>query len=81
MLELLRDGSMTAGEIAAHFDMTKPSISHHLGKLKAAGLIEDERRGQQIIYTLNMTVMQSLMRWFYSFSDATDSEGSHDPRS
>ena len=40
ILELLRGGKLTAGEIATHFDMTKPSLSHHLNSLKAAGLVE-----------------------------------------
>lgn len=67
ILELLSSGEMTAGEIAAHFNMTKPSVSHHLNILKAAGLITDERRGQNIVYELNLTVFQELMKWFYDF--------------
>lgn len=67
ILELLSSGKMTAGEIAAHFNMTKPSVSHHLNILKAAGLITDERRGQNIVYELNLTVFQELMKWFYDF--------------
>ena len=64
-LELLAQGDLTAGEIAAHFDMTKPSVSHHLNILKGAELITDERRGQNIVYSLNLTVFQELMKWFY----------------
>ena len=56
ILQLLAEGDMTAGEIAACFSMTKPSVSHHLNTLKAAGLIADERRGQNII--------QELVKWF-----------------
>lgn len=56
---------MTAGEIAAQFSMTKPSVSNHLNILKAAGLISDTRSGQNIVYSLNMTVLQELMKWFY----------------
>ena len=69
ILELLRAGELTAGELAEHFDMTKPSISHHLSTLKAAGLVDAERDGQSIVYSLNTTVMQDLMRWFYTFTD------------
>ena len=65
ILELLASGEMTAGEIAAHFDMAKPSVSHHLGILKNAGLVSDERRGQNIVYCLNLTVFQELVKWFY----------------
>ena len=62
ILELL-----SGGEIAAHFNMAKPSVSHHLNTLKAAGLVTDERRGQNIVYCLNLTVFQELMKWFYDF--------------
>ncbi len=65
ILELLAQGELTAGEIAAHFDMTKPSVSHHLNILKGAGLISDERRGQNIIYSINLTLFQELVKWFY----------------
>ena len=50
ILELLRTKDLTAGEIAEHFDMTKPSLSHHLNTLKTAGLVDAERDGQNIIY-------------------------------
>ena len=70
ILELLRDGDKTAGELAEHFDMTKPSISHRLATLKAAGLVDDERRGQNIVYSLNTTVMQDLIGWFMGFAHA-----------
>lgn len=65
ILQLLAGGDLTAGEIAAHFAMAKPSVSHHLAMLRDAGLITDERRGQNIIYHLNLTVLQELMTWFY----------------
>ncbi len=67
ILELLAGGEMTAGDIAAQFDMAKPSVSHHLNILKAAGLVSDERRGQNIVYCLNLTVFQEVMKWFYDF--------------
>ena len=65
ILELLAQNELTAGEIAAQFNMTKPSVSHHLAILKSAGLVQDERRGQNIVYNVNMTVFQELMKWFY----------------
>ena len=65
ILELLAQNELTAGEIAAQFDMTKPSVSHHLAILKSAGLVQDEHRGQNIVYNVNMTVFQELMKWFY----------------
>jgi DNA-binding transcriptional ArsR family regulator len=63
ILRLLARGDMNAGEIAARFTMTKPSISHHLGMLKQAGLVQDERQGQNIIYSLNTTVFQEVLGW------------------
>lgn len=67
ILELLNDGDMTAGEIAEQFNISKPSISNHLSILKTAGLVVTERNGQNIVYHLNMTVFQELMKWFYGF--------------
>lgn len=72
ILELLRTKDLTAGEIAEHFDMTKPSLSHHLNTLKTAGLVDAERDGQNIIYSLNTSVLQDLMSWFYIFTDRSE---------
>lgn len=74
ILELLRSADLTAGELADHFDMTKPSISHHLNTLKAVGLVDAEREGQSIVYSLNTSVLQDLMSWFYTFTDRSDSD-------
>ena len=68
ILELLREGNCTAGELAEHFDISKPSLSHHLATLKNAGLVTDERHGQNIVYSLNTTVMQDLIGWFMGFT-------------
>lgn len=67
ILDLLKDKDMTAGEIADHFDMTKPSISNHLNLLKQAELVWDERKGQSIMYSLNTTVFQEVMKWAMGF--------------
>lgn len=72
ILELLRTKDLTAGEIAEHFDMTKPSLSHHLNTLKTAGLVDAERDGQNIIYSPNTSVLQGLMSWFYTFTDRSE---------
>lgn len=74
ILELLRSADLTAGELADHFDMTRPSISHHLNTLKAAGLVDAEREGQSIVYSLNTSVLQDLMSWFYTFTNRSDSD-------
>jgi ArsR family transcriptional regulator len=61
---MLQERDMTAGDIAAHFNISKPSISHHLNTLKQARLILDERKGQFISYSLNTTVFQEILGWF-----------------
>lgn len=69
ILELLETDDLTAGELAAYFDISKPTLSHHLATLKAAGLVTDERHGQNIVYSLNTTVMQDLIGWFLGFTE------------
>ena len=70
ILELLRAGGYDRrGELAEHFDISKPSLSHHLATLRNAGLVTDERHGQNIVYSLNTTVMQDLVGWFMGFAD------------
>ena len=67
ILELLQERDMSAGEIADCFDMAKPSVCHLLNVLKNAGFILDERKGQNIIYSLNTTIFQEIMKWFFDF--------------
>ena len=74
ILELLRDGDKTAGELAEHFDISKPSLSNHLATLRSAGLVSDERHGQNIVYSLNTTVMQDLIGWFMGFVSLNQDE-------
>ncbi|MBO9598114.1 MAG: winged helix-turn-helix transcriptional regulator [Cohnella sp.] len=64
ILQLLKERDLSAGEIADHFNISKPSISHHLSILKQAKLVQDERQGQNIVYSLNLTVMQEALGWF-----------------
>lgn len=61
ILALLRDGDRTAGEIAAHFELAKPTISGHFNVLKEAGLVLNERRGTQIIYSLNLSLLEGAL--------------------
>ncbi len=63
IIHLLKEKDMTAGEIADHFDISKPSISHHLNLLKQANIVLDQRHGQFIYYSLNTTVFQDLIAW------------------
>lgn len=57
---LLQQGSMTAGQIALRFEITKGSLSHHFNVLKTAGLIRCERRGQEQVYSLNTSVFEEI---------------------
>ena len=63
ILNLLKGGRLTAGEITEHFDVTASSISRHLSVLKDADLIRDERQGKFIIYELNASVLEEIMLW------------------
>ncbi len=68
ILELLKEKDMNAGEIANHFHISKPSISHHLDLLRQAGLVISEKNGQYITYTLNVTVVEDIIQWLMSFN-------------
>ncbi|MCP8970841.1 autorepressor SdpR family transcription factor [Ectobacillus ponti] len=68
ILDFLKDKDHTAGELAEYFQITKPSLSHHLSILKNAGLVQDERKGQFIYYSLNTTVLQDVMKWLLEVS-------------
>jgi DNA-binding transcriptional ArsR family regulator len=61
ILQLLRRGELSAGELAEHCDMSKPSVSHHFTVLKAADLITSRREGQNIYYSLNTTAVEDLL--------------------
>lgn len=63
ILNLLKGGRMSAGEITEHFSVTAPSISRHLSVLKDADLIRDTREGKFIYYDLNASVLEEIMLW------------------
>ena len=63
ILNLLKVGRLSAGEIAAHFPVTDASISRHLSVLKEADLIRDTREGKFIFYELNASVLEEIMLW------------------
>jgi ArsR family transcriptional regulator len=60
ILRALRDGSRTAGELAAPFELSKPTLSHHLKVLREAGLVRAEKRGTSVVYTLSANVLEEL---------------------
>lgn len=63
IIDLLKEKDMNAGEIAKEFNISKPSISHHLDILKRADLITGEKEGQFIVYSLNSTILDDLLKW------------------
>jgi len=67
ILELLKHKDLSAGEIADAFNISKPSISHHLDILKRADLITSEKNGQFIIYSINTTIMEDVLQWILTF--------------
>ena len=66
ILALLRRGPLPAGEIAAHFDVSAATISHHLAILRDAGLVLDDKQGKYIYYELNMSVVDEILGWISS---------------
>jgi ArsR family transcriptional regulator len=79
ILALLRHGELTAGDLAGHFDMTKPTMSHHFSILRDAGLITSRRDGQQIWYSLNTTVLQDVLAWAMDLAGAPRQRGGKKP--
>ena len=63
ILNMLKKGSLSAGEIAAKFSVTDASISRHLSVLKEADLIRDERKGKFIYYEINVSVLEETLLW------------------
>lgn len=63
ILSMLQKNSMPAGEISAAFQLTGATVSHHLSILKQSGLISEERKGKQIIYQLDASVLDEVLRW------------------
>ena len=74
ILQLLKDKSMNAGDIAAHFTISKPFISHHLDVLKQAKLVFSEKKGQQVEYSINTTVFQDVLGFIAELCKDEDHE-------
>jgi len=60
---MLKEKDLTAGEISDKFNISKPSISHHLDILKRADLVSGEKRGQFIFYSINTTIVDDIFQW------------------
>ena len=75
ILNLLKNGPLSAGEIVDHFSVTGASISRHLSVLKEADLIRDRREGKFIYYELNTSVLEDVMLWIIDLKGVSDDEG------
>lgn len=75
ILMLLSEGDLTAGEIASAFNQSWPTISHHLEVLEKAGLVFSERKGRNIIYSLNTTIFEEILLLFEHLFKRGDKDG------
>ncbi len=69
ILNLLKEKDLTAGDIAECFDISKPSISHHLDILKRADLVSSIKKGQYIYYSINATVLDDILKWLFTLKN------------
>ena len=72
ILNLLKNGRLSAGEISEHFPVTDAAVSRHLSVLKEAGLIRDTREGKYIYYDLNATVLEEILLWVKDLKGESD---------
>lgn len=83
LLEILRSGPKTAGELASEFKVSKPTMSAHFAVLREAGLVASERNGKSVVYSLQMSVLEdALMGFANSFGWKLEKDPDcHRPRS
>ena len=75
ILKMLKKGSLSAGEIEEHFDISFPAVSRHLSVLKDADLVRDDRDGKNNYYTLNTSVLEEILAWLEALKgDENDKE-------
>lgn len=74
ILNILKSGRMSAGEITEHFSVTGASISRHLSVLKEADLVRDTREGQFIFYELNASVLEEMLLWVKNLKGVTEND-------
>jgi DNA-binding transcriptional ArsR family regulator len=79
ILRALRTGDLTAGDIASRFPITAASISHHLNVLRDAGLVQSQREGRTIVYSLESTVFQEFVNQVMTMLDAGEDGGREEP--
>ncbi len=69
ILNLLKERDLTAGAIAEAFNISKPSISHHLDLLKQANLVSSLKKGQFVVYSLNTTILEEVIQWMLTLKN------------
>ena len=74
ILQMLKDGRLSAGEISRHFDMTAATVSYHLNILKKAGLVWEEKEKNFIYYDLNTSILEELMSWLIEVEGSRKNE-------
>ena len=74
ILNMLKSGRMTAGEIAGRFDMTNATVSYHLSQLKKAGLVFESREKNFIYYSLNASVLEEVLLWLQALRGGEEHE-------
>jgi DNA-binding transcriptional ArsR family regulator len=79
ILRALRTGDLTAGDIASRFPITGASISHHLNVLRDAGLVQSQREGRTIVYSLESTVFQEFVNQIVTMLDAGEDGRGEEP--
>ena len=74
ILQMLKRGTMSAGDLAAKFDMSAAAVSRHLAVLKEAELVRDKREGKFIYYELNASVLEEIMIWIADLKGDGDND-------
>ncbi|MBQ7873707.1 MAG: winged helix-turn-helix transcriptional regulator [Oscillospiraceae bacterium] len=74
ILLMLRNGKMSAGDIASHFDMTGATVSYHLSVLKKSDLVFESKKKNFVYYELNTSVFEEIMLWFAQFKGENNDE-------
>lgn len=69
ILELLKEEDLSAGAIADAFEISKPSISHHLDILRQANLVSSKKQGQYVVYSLNTTILDQVFHWIINLKN------------
>ena len=78
ILEILKEKDMTAGDIAERFEVGKPTISHHLDLLRQADLVTSVKDGQFVLYSINTTVLDEILKWMIGLQGETKTDPNSD---